>query len=771
MTFPHLGKHASGALVGGLCLMLAACGGSDDDNGNSAGNSGDNNAALAAPTATLLSSRPEYVSGGNTLIDITLPALPAGTAAPTLKVTVNDVDASGAFKADPANPGHMIGLVSGLKDGDNSISASYGGTPATLKVTNYPIVGPMFSGPRITPFVCQTGTLSLPDGTHLQGKPDDPTCSAPTNVQYVYRSTANTYKPLADPKTLPADLATITKANGETVPYIVRVETTTIDRGISQITMLFDPARDAEPSPTARPRNWNGRLVYGHGTGCVGGWYIQGGAWGYNPLNDTWLSRGYAVASNTLNHPTNSCNPVVSGEAATMTKEYFIERYGAPAFTMTVGTSGGAYSSLQLADTFPGLFDGVFVDATFPDALAIAMSGMDAHLLSNYFLGGSTSAASFTPAQQAAVSGYANPTAMVANGNQMGRTDPVPGRTAPTFTGVGNYASAVFNSAVPTGLRYNPTGASRNFAGARPTVFDANVNVYGKAKNPLDPSGTSTYALRPYDNVGVQYGLKALNAGLITPAQFLDLNQAVGGYDIDANPVPTRSVGDAGAMQRAYQAGLMLSGGGGLASLPIMDTTAIYSEDTSNYHMQWEHFAVRERLIQANGNADNQVMWRGGPAASPISTGNALAISTFEQWMEKIVSDKAAGNALEKVLRNKPAAAVDGCFDASSKFIAEKQTLGVNNSTCNTLFPSYTMPRYQAGGPIAANVFKCQLKPVSAADYTVTFTAPELARLNAIFPSGTCDWTKPGVSQTKVQPWPSVGPSALNRIFDVTAQQ
>lgn len=760
----QLRRHVSGAVLGSLCLIIAGCGGSDN-------NDESNTPAIAAPTATLLSSRAEYVSGGNALVDISLPAVPAGTAAPALKVVLNDADVSSAFKADPANPGHMIGLVSGLKDGDNNLTATYGGSPAALKLTNYPIVGPMFSGPRITPFICQTATLALPDGTRLQGQPNDPTCSAPTNVQYAYRSSANTFKPLPDPKALPADLATITKANGETVPYIVRVETMTIDRGISQITMLFDPSKDSDPSPTARPRNWNGRLVYGHGTGCVGGWYIQGGAWGYNPLNDTWLSRGYAVASNTLNHPTNSCNAVLSGEAATMTKEYFIERYGVPAFTMTVGTSGGAYSSLQLADAFPGLFDGVFVDATFPDALAIAMSGMDAHLLSNYFLGGSGSAATFTSAQQAAVSGYANPLTLVANGNQMGRTDPVPGRSAPTFPGVGNYAPAVWNAAVPTALRYNPTGASPNFAGARPTVFDASVNIYGKARNPLDPSGASSYALRPYDNVGVQYGLSALNAGAITPTQFLDLNESVGGFDTDANPVPARSVGNAGAMQRAYQAGLMLSGSGGLASLPIMDTTAIYSEDTSNYHMQWEHFAVRERLIQANGNADNQVMWRGGPSTAPISTGNALAISTFEQWMEKIVADKAAGSAIEKVLRNKPAAAVDGCFDPSLKFIAEKQTLGVNDSTCNTLFPSYTMPRYQAGGPLAANVFKCQLKPVSAADYKVTFSGPELARLNAIFPSGTCDWTKPGVGQTRVVTWPSVGPSAANRIFDVTAQQ
>jgi hypothetical protein len=344
----------------------------------------------------------------------------------------------------------------------------------------------------------------------------------------------------------------------------------------------------------------------------------------------------------------------------------------------------------------------------------------------------------------------------------MGRTDPVPRRTAPTFPGVGNYASAVWNAAVPAALRYDPTSSPPNYAGARPTVFDAGVNVYGKAKNPLDPSGTSTYALRPFDNVGVQYGLAALKAGAITTTQFLDLNENIGGFDTDSNPVTTRTTGDTGAMKRAYQSGLLLSGSGGLASVPILDTTNIYSEDTSNYHLQWEHFAVRERLIQANGDADNQVMWRGD-----ISTGSANAIAAFEKWMEAVHSDKAANDPRAKVIRDKPSDLVDGCFKGTA-FTAETQTLGSSGTTCNGLFPSYKFPRMQAGGPLAANIFKCELRPIDPADYGVTFTAAEMARLKTIFPNGVCDWGKPGVSQTPVVPWASVGPSTVNQIFDIT---
>ena len=48
---------------------------------------------------------------------------------------------------------------------------------------------------------------------------------------------------------------------------------------------------------------------------------------------------------------------------------------------------------------------------------------------------------------------------------------------------------------------------------------------------------------------------------------------------------------------------------------------------------------------------------------------------------------------------------------------------------------------------IAADVVKCQLKPLSAGDYGVAFTPAQWARLQAIYPAGVCDWSKPGVEQ------------------------
>jgi hypothetical protein len=73
-----------------------------------------------------------------------------------------------------------------------------------------------------------------------------------------------------------------------------------------------------------------------------------------------------------------------------------------------------------------------------------------------------------------------------------------------------------------------------------------------------------------------------------------------------------------------------------------------------------------------------------------------------------------------------------------------------------------------AGGPVAANIMKCALKPVAATDYAVPFSPAELARLQAIFPSGVCDWSA-GRILTGVVPNGSFGPSPVNLIFDITA--
>ena len=685
-----------------------------------------------------LSGQADRVSGDDALVEITF--LPRERQ---VTVTLNGRDITSEFRPGQT-PNSLVGLVRELVLGRNRLRAEGRHGSASLTLTNYSIKGPIISGPWIQPFICQTDTFMLPDGTTL-GSPIDDDCSAETRVNYVYMSTIDgMFRPLLDPTMLPPDVAQTTTSEGVTVPYVVRIETGTINRGIYQNAILFDPTSDPDPSPFSPPAGWNNRLIAIHGAGCPGGWYTQGTAEGVNVLQDRYLSQGYALFINTLQNPSNSCNPFVAGESAMMGKEHFIKTFGVPFFTLSTGGSGGAYTSLQVTDAFPGLIDGAFINATFPDAAEIAYAGLDGHLMTHYFT--VINPTGFTDDQKVAVTGYQGLQAWYDAANQAQRTDPVPNRM--DFPG---YTSAVWNPVVPVELRYDPM---TNPGGARPTTFDVSRNIYG-----VDPN--TGFALRAFDNVGVQYGLGALNDGAITTTQFLDLNENIGGFDDDANYISSRTIGNAEAIRRAYQSGVNLGGNGGLASIPIIDFG--FYNDMGGYHYQWHHFAVRERLIDANGDADNHVLWRGDDATTVPLT---QAFAVMSRWVEAIKSDHSNISLRRKVIRNKPPEAVDGCYtqDTPPQFIAEPQTFSSQpDSQCNTLFPSYAFTRKVAGGPLAANILKCQLKPIDAADYTVSFTPAEMQRLQGIFPDGVCDWSRRGVNHVPLHVGLSFGPAPTHR--------
>jgi len=182
--------------------------------------------------------------------------------------------------------------------------------------------------------------------------------------------------------------------------------------------------------------------------------------------------------------------------------------------------------------------------------------------------------------------------------------------------------------------------------------------------------------------------------------------------------------------------------------------------EDGGYHYQWFHFAQRERMAKAAGGEENYVMWRGNPV--PFAT----AWTTFISWVEAVTVDGSSWTQREKVVRNRPAQAIDGCWSSPAQFIAEPQTFGRSPDTqCNTLFPSFAFPRFMAGGSLAADVIKCQLEPIDRKDYPIHLGGQDWARLVAIFPQGVCDWSKPGVEQRPVKPWASFGPSRVNHVL------
>jgi len=131
-------------------------------------------ASAAVLDITTLSNRPNLISGGDALVQITTDEAGAGA------VTLNGADVTAMFRpGTTANT--LVGLVTGLNLGANTLAA--GGK--SLVITNYPIKGPIISGPYVQPFICTTSTFRLPDGTTL-GDPTDADCSAPTKITYMY---------------------------------------------------------------------------------------------------------------------------------------------------------------------------------------------------------------------------------------------------------------------------------------------------------------------------------------------------------------------------------------------------------------------------------------------------------------------------------------------------------------------------------------------------------------------------------------------------------
>jgi hypothetical protein len=280
----------------------------------------------------------------------------------------------------------------------------------------------------------------------------------------------------------------------------------------------------------------------------------------------------------------------------------------------------------------------------------------------------------------------------------------------------------------------------------RCTVQDYNIAVWGGR-------GKDGFAGRPLDNVGVQYGLQALQSGRILPEQFVDLNERIGGLDIDGQVVRQREVADPATVDTAYRAN-QITEGHNLSRVPIIDLRGTGNEEI---HNDYHSYSLRDRLRNANGDAANQVIWttatdsfatvgRGVPVGV-LTT----AFDTLDRWLAAIEADHRAGSLPEKARRDRPAAAVDACFVGRRKIVDE--------ATCNALFPHFGNARIAAGGPTANDVVKCSLQPLNRADYDVTFTDAQWARLQAAFPTGVCDWRATAAAR---RPAPLTWPSFAN---------
>jgi hypothetical protein len=674
-----------------------------------------------------LSTRADLVTGGDVLVEV---VVPKGTDVRAVRVTAGSRDVTRAFRK--AGPG-LRGLVTRLPGGRSTLKAVVPGAgSATLAVTNVGLQAPSFSGPLIQPWTCSNGATRAD-------------CSQNATITYLYKPTAGTGLQAYDPASPPSDVATTTTDDGHTVPFIVREETGYSLRDQYEIAALFDPATQGRtPNPLAANPGFNHKLVLTHGASCDTS-YASGTAPSVE-LEDA-LSQGFAVASHALDNAGHNCNIATEAESLVRTKEMVVERFGPLRYTIGSGCSGGSLVQQQVGNAYPGVYQGITPQCSFTDAWSSAQQYVDYVGLRAYLEGPGSVDSGIVPAQWPSIFGHANPA------NQITFTTAIPNSGDPSRSCPGVPADKVFTTASQKGVRCS--------------FQDYMKNVFG-----LDAHGK---AHRPISNVGVQYGLSGLNTYLganvgdptrppLTPDQFVALNAGVGGYDIDFEHTAARTQGDPIAQDRVYRSGAVNTGAH-LDQVAIID---LGGPEAGAFHDVYRKFAMRDRLVREHGTSANQVFWQGQTPLLGDESFVDASIRAMNGWLAKVEADQSTLPLPKKILAAKDRAGVkERC--AAPGGAADLPLEECRTAVGATLFSS---PRIEAGGGDMAPVngvgpktvgftddrLDCQTMPIESFVYAGkkfadVFTAAQQATLKKTFPTGVCDYSKPGKGFQAAQVW------------------
>lgn len=761
------------------------------------GGSSSKNQSRPDLSLAVLSSAPDQVSGGNVLVTIEGDPAVIEKELEQLEFWVNDQEVTPALVRTRNNQLEI--LIEGLELGDNQLELQHSrsGRLDQLELVNHPITGPIFSGPHQYPFVCTTvselgiqplvdtdGEMGFPvldEGGQQIGLSKD--CSIEPVVTFLYRTTGGAYRDLPTDGSRPADMARTTLTDGREVDFIVRREVGTINRFIYSMATL---ANLGDAPDTASTNNWNGRLLY-HFEGGVAIGHSQGRLSG-RALSPEALGQGYAVIYSTGNRTSTHYNLQVGGETALMVKEHFVKRFGVPDYTVAIGGSGGAIQQYVYAQNHPGLIDAGVPQYSYPDMVTQTIHIGDCELLEHYMDVTDKDNTLWTDTLSRrllvglnATEDYPDP---FAGAKGLLGLSTAPGMTEciPAWRGLSPLVMNPLFGQAPNQDKMQPPGIMNTVQWSH---YDDLRNIYG-----VDENGNPRTL---YDNVGVQYGLQALVEGNITPDEFLRVNALIGGWkhpsemvqegfpflgSVDevladpskfdpwssrnmnlspdgVTPAP-RTQGDLIAINAAYESGMVFDG---QLDIPIIDWRH-YLEEVLDMHNSHQSFSARQRIRNRMGHSDNQVIWFTDARPTILDDPEEpeprdefdqtwMALEVLHEWLMNI-----RANPDRSIGENRPAAAVDSCFNTQGELIASGADVwdGILDDrpagTCTQQFPTYTTSRIIAGGPIEGSVFKCTLKSVDTALADGTYgswvpTPGQVDRLKEIFPQGVCDYSKP----------------------------
>jgi len=704
-------------------------------------------------------------------------------------------------------------LLGNIACASNEISKAHGGK---FWIGETGPTGPLFTGPHQYPFICSTferglgqplvdnyqaiGNAVFPE---VNGVPDvtaEPIgyskfCSISTRVDYVYYSElAGRFLPLADPQNVPPDVQTL-MIDGEELNFVVRLERGTINRFIYSIAMLAPFSESLEKPGKLNNSAWNNKLVYKFQGGVgIGHWQGRFSLSSSQALHYDSLKRGYAVAYSSGTRTETHYNLRLAEETALMLKRHFRATYGKPEYTVGIGGSGGAIQQYVIGQNNRKIIDAAIPLFSYPDMVTQTIHIADCDLAERYFdqsflLDNTSRWGNWE--QRSLIEGLvASNIAIQDPWSLFNVFAPFPG-SSECINGWRNSIPLIMNPAWAPQQYFDALALYRYPAAVIADVKWSHWNDLGNIY-PQDEQGV---AASTWDNVGVQYALKALTNGDISKQEFLEINACMGGWkqpqemvfgnfpwnpvadpasldpwnqvNMNLNPLckigipAARTEGNITAMNAAYQSGQVFTG---KLKIPVIDLRW-YLEPILDMHHAMGSFSARARMIKSQGHADNQVVWvyecgdldpvNLDESCLTDATGKALGI--INQWLSNIEN-----NPDDQLVSNKPEDAVDGCFfaDGTPIYTGENAWDGVLDGSpdgaCSQHFKVYPTSRMVAGGSVSDDVFKCELKSTSAAlgDGTygeVVFQPAEIASLNAIFPSGVCDYSKPDLGKPRTK--------------------
>lgn len=542
--------------------------------------------------------------------------------------------------------------------------------------------------------------------------------------------------------------------NGKQI-QVIRLEQGTINRHIYTIAM---PITRHEFGTWKTRSLWNNKLIYQF-AGGVGIGFRQGKVNPAKLLNRRYreLHKGYAVITSSANKTSYTYNMLLAEDTAWRVKRQFEALYGKPQYTIGIGGSGGGLAQYLIAQNSPGLIDAAIPLYSYPDMVSQTIYALDCDLFNTYYHFKSELAQWDNSIKKRAVEGLNNaeiehkswfytPINQLLTGNTLYRPKV--------------YSECVHGYFGLSSLVNNPA------QGFLKPLFSQTVNQqtnwsYWQDIALITQQKGEADAPALWDNQGVQYGLKGLQQGVLTPEEFLHLNYHIGGWKQQSKQQPEqllffpfirtpiwltqwsrhnitnagdkpakRTQSNIAAIQQAYRYGQVYLG---VNTIPTIDIHHYLEEQLDMHHISTS-FATRLRIQQQHGNLKNHRIWIADKNYTPLNE----AFETLDLWL---TTQKAPLNASDR------------CFGEKGEVIADGEDVwngdwnNQDDGECTRHFPIYTNSRIQAGGPWAGSIFKCQRIAVGQAIeqgvYHPVDMAPYRDKLTQTFPDGVCDYSKP----------------------------